>query len=267
MEASGGYERSIAAALREAVMRVLIVDPKRVRNFAKAGGRRAKNDAIDADVIAWFGEIFAREVDSEPDADREEIAALMHERQSFVDMRVACQNRGEHKRPKLGEKLRKGVIKQLDRAIAKLDEAIAAKIAATQHLAEDARLLRSVPSVGPQLTAGALSWLPELGRISDEKIAALVGVAPFDNDSGDHKGTRRISGGRRDVRNLLYMAAVNGIRHNPTLKAYYRRLRARGKLAKVALVACMRKLITILNTMLARRQPWNPNAHAGNAPA
>jgi transposase len=267
MEASGGYERAIAEALREVGILVLIVDPKRVRNFAKASGRRAKNDAIDADTIAWFGETFAHQVDREPDAVREEIAALMRERQGFVDMRIECLNRSEHERPKLCEKLRKRMVGHLERAIAELEATIAAKIAATEHLAEDARLLLSAPSVGPRFVAGVVGWLPELGRVSNEKIAALVGAAPFDDDSGAHKGVRHISGGRRDVRNLLYMATLSGIRHNPTLKAYYQHLRARGKLAKVAIVACMRKFITILNTMLARRQPWNPNAHARTVPA
>jgi transposase len=268
MEASGGYERTIAAALRKRGIDVLIVDPKRVRDFAKAAGRRAKNDAIDADTIAWFGATFAADSVGERSPDREKLAVLVGERLGFVTMRQQCLNRGEHKRSSLCERLRKQVVESIDRAVAKLDEAIAAEIAASPQLAEDAQLLTSTPGIGVQTAAGVLAWLPELGRINRHGVAALVGVAPYDDDSGERRGVRYIKGGRRDLRNLLYMAVLGAAtQHNPVLKDYYRSLRARGKLAKVALVACMRKLLTILNVMLARRQAWNPRLGQAQAAA
>ena len=263
MEASGGYERTVATALRKVGISVRVIDPKRVRNFAKAAGRRAKNDPIDADTIAWFGETFAQDVPGKPDPGREELAALLSQRQAFVEMHTQGLNRGEHNNPSLAEKLRKSILQRLEQAIAKLDAAIAAKIAKTMHLNEDARLLISVPGVGPTTVAALLAWLPELGKLNRQAIAALVGVAPFDDDSGDRKGTRRIAGGRQDLRNLLYMATLGAAtKHNPTLKPYYRQLCDRGKPTKVAIIACMRKLVTILNVMLARRQVWNPPALA-----
>jgi transposase len=268
MEASGGYERPIAAAMRKRGIDVVIVDPKRVRDFAKAAGRRAKNDAIDADTIAWFGTTFVAQPVGQRSAERDNLAVLVSERLGFVTMRQQCLNRGEHERSPLCEKLRKQVVERIERAIAKLDEAIAAMIAQSPQLAEDARLLTSTPGIALQTAAGVLAWLPELGRIDRHGLAALVGVAPYDDDSGERRGVRQIKGGRRDLRNLLYMATLGAAtQHNPVLKDYYRRLRARGKLAKVALVACMRKLLTILNVMLARREAWNPRLLQAQAAA
>jgi transposase len=265
MEASGGYERAAAQALRAAGLAVSVVDPKRVRDFAKAAGRRAKNDPIDTDTIAWFGEIFAKG-DSAPDADREELAALVAARKYYVDLRVAGLNRREHERSPLDAKLREHLLTNLERYIVKFDKAIAAKIAKTEQWAEPAKIIESVPGVGLQATAAILAWLPELGRIGIIQIAALVGVAPYDDKSGKHDGARHIAGGRRDLRGILYMAAVAAAtKHNPVLKAYYRRLRAKGKSAKVAFIACLHKLLLILNVMLARGQRWKPTPQAAGA--
>jgi transposase len=262
MEASGGYERPVAQALREAGLAVSVVEPKRVRDFAKAAGRRAKNDPIDADTIAWFGEIFAKQ-DTAPDVDREELAALVAARKHYVDLRVACLCRREHERSPLDAKLREQLLANLERCIVKFDKAIATKIAKTEHWAATAAILDSVPGVGLQATAAILAWLPELGHTGIAQIAALVGVAPFDDKSGKHDGVRHIAGGRRDLRNILYMATVAAAtKHNQVLKAYYRRLRAKGKSAKVAFIACLHKLLHILNVMLARGQTWNPTPHA-----
>jgi transposase len=263
MEASGGYESTLTGTLRKLGVAVLIVDPKRVRDFAKAAGRRAKNDPIDADTIAWFAETFARSAPIAPDPDREQLATLLAARQDFVGLRVQCANREEQQRPGLGQKLRRRVIRQLDRAIVQLDGAIAAQIANSPHLAQRARLLASVPGLGPQAVAALLAWLPELGTISRSKLAALVGVAPFDDDSGEHQGVRHIAGGRWQLRNVLYMATLAAAtRHNPTLKAFYSRLLGKGKPAKVALVACMRKLLVILHFMVLRNRPWDPQPDA-----
>lgn len=179
MEASGGYERPMAAALRQQSIGVLIVSPKRVRDFAKAAGRRAKNDPIDADTIAWFGEVFIREGGTQPDPAREQLVALVAERQDVVAMRVQCLNREEHQSPALCRKLRKDMIRFLDQAIAKLDAAIADLIAQSPPLAERAALLTSVPCLGRHTVAALLAWLPELGEIPNAQVAALVGVAPL----------------------------------------------------------------------------------------
>lgn len=259
MEASGGYEQTIALALRGNGLLARIVDPKRIRDFARAAGRRAKNDPIDADTIAWFAETFNLEPGSPPDRDREQLAALVGERQDLVEMRTQCLNRAEHKCPALCQQLRKDVLKHINRAIAKIEAAIATLIAQNQALDERARLLASVPCLGPQSVAALIAWLPELGQISNLQIAALLGVAPYADDSGQQVGVRHIAGGRRQLRNILYMAVVGGAtQHNPVLKTYYKRLLARGKLSKVALVACLRKLIVILNVMVARQEYWNP---------
>lgn len=259
LEASGGYERVPAVVLRDAGFVVRIVDPKRVRRFAEAGGRPAKNDRLDALTIAWFGETFADQGKPEPDPAREELARLMAERLDFVDMRVQLLNRAEHLGSAVGGRQRKLLLAGFDRAIKRLDAAIAKQLARSSSLAEDARLLATVPGLGAVVVAGLVAWLPELGRIGHKEIAALVGVAPYDDDTGQHHGLRHIAGGRQALRNLLYMATLGAAtRHNPTLRAFYTRLRAKGKAGKVALIACMRKLLVILNTMLARREPWNP---------
>jgi len=268
LEASGGYERTMVAALRKLNVGVMVISPKRVRDFAKAAGRRAKNDPIDADTIAWFGEIFVREGGALPDPVREQLPALVAERQDFIGLRTECLNRNEHKAPALCQRLRKATLKILERAIAELDAAIAALIGKTPHLAACGRLLASVPCLGRQAVAALLAWLPELGEISDARIAALVGVAPFDDDSGTHKGVRRIAGGRRQLRNILYMAVLGGAtQYNATLKTFYQRLLAKGKLKKVALIACLRKLLTIINVMVARGESWDPPSCASRASA
>src|SRR5262249_21502066 len=264
MEASGGYEQTIALALRGKGLLARIVDPKRVRDFARAAGRRAKNDPIDADTIAWFAETFNLEPGSPPDRDREQLAALVGERQDLVEMRIQCLNRGEHKRPALCQNLRNDVLKHINRAIAKLEAAITALIAQNELLAERARLLDSVPCLGSQSIAALLAWLPELGQISNLQIAALLGVAPYADDSGQQVGVRHIAGGRRQLRNILYMAPLAGPpQPTPAPKAYNTRLALRETLQKVALVACLRKLTATLNVRAARQQHWNPPAQAG----
>ena len=259
MEASGGYEQTIALALREAGIAVRIVDPKRIRNFAGAAGSGAKTDKIDAKMIAWFGVTFPESERKPDDVDREPLADLVGMREDLVSMRTQCLNRGEHGQTGLVEHVHNDLIKHFNKAIAKLDAAIAKAVEAQPSLAEDAKLITSVPGLGLQTAAATLAWLPELGRIEHEKISALVGVAPYDDSSGERDGARHIAGGRHRLRKALYMATLGAAtQHNPVLKAFYNRLRAKGKSAKVALVACMRKLLGILNVMLARRQAWAP---------
>jgi transposase len=258
MEASGGYERDWAKALREAGIEVRIVDPKRVRSFARSAGRLAKNDAIDAEMIAWFAETFGETKGQAYDAARERLVQIVNARQGLLDLQTSLQNRGEHAAPEIVQKMQGRLLKKIAREVARLEVAIAAMIKATRHFAELAEIIESVPGLGGITAAGLIAAMPELGQVSNKIAAALLGTAPYDDDSGRRRGERHIKGGRRRVRNLFYMACLGAAtRHNPVLKAFYRRLIANGKPPKVALVACMRKLIVILNTMIARRQKWD----------
>jgi transposase len=263
MEASGGYERDWAKVLREADIEVRIVDPKRVRSFAHSAGRMAKNDAIDAQMIAWFAETFSEAPGQVHDVTQEELVALVKARIALVDLKMRLAAQSEHAASGQVQKARDRVLKSLVGEIAKLEAAIAATINATPHLAERAEIIESVPGFAKTSSANLVAGMPELGQVSNEIAAALMGLAPYDDDSGKRRGERHIRGGRRWVRNAIYMPCVGAATlNNPVLKAYYDRLIARGKKPKVALVACMRKLIVILNTMIARRQKWDPSRYA-----
>jgi transposase len=263
MEASGGYEREWAKPLRAAKIEVRIVDPKRVRSFARSAGRLAKNDAIDAEMIAWFGETFGEAPSQAYDAERERLKQIVNARQGLIDMRTELQNRGQHSVPEVVQRMQARLLKKIAAELATLEVAIAAAVKATPHFAELAEIIESVPGLAEITSAGLIAAMPELGQVSNKVAPALLGVAPYDDDSGKRRGARQIKGGRRKVRNLFYMACVGAAtQHNPVLKAFYRRLIARGKEKKVALVACMRKLIVILNIMIARRQKWDSSRYA-----
>jgi transposase len=258
MEATGGYERAWAKVLRQADIEVRVVDPKRIRSFASSAGRLAKNDTIDAEMIAWFGETFDDGPSQMHDEAQEELQALVKARKSLIDLRTRLQNQTEHAAPQPVQKAHAGVLKSVAVEIAKLEAAISARIKSSPDLAERAKIIESVPGLGKTASAVLIAGMPELGRVADAAVAALIGVAPYDDDSGRRRGERRIKGGRRWVRNALYMPCVGAAtRNNPVLKAFYQRLIAKGKKPKVAIVACMHKLIGILNVLLARRQKWD----------
>jgi transposase len=262
MEASGGYERTIAEVLRRAGFDVRIVDPKRVRHFAKAAGRLAKNDRIDAQMIAEFGAIFAVtercEIPAEPA--REHLAGLVGARQALIDHQTGLRNQISAAPAGAARLVLAATLKPMSAAIKKLDRLIAAAIAAHPSFAALARRLGTVPGLGPVTIAALIAWLPELGRLDRRKLAHLVGVAPMDDDSGKRVGQRYIQGGRRKLRNIIYMAGMGGAtRHNPVLIAHNTALRNRGKLPKVAIIACVRKLLTVLNAMVAHQRDWEPN--------
>ena len=263
MEASGGYERAWAKVLREAGIEVRIVDPRRVRSFAQSAGRLAKNDAIDAEMIAWFAETFSEAPSQVHDAAREELQTLVKARLGLIDYRMRLVSQSEHAAPGLVQKAHARILKSLASEIAKLAAAICAKVRSTPDFAERAEIIESVPGLAGTSAANLVAGMPELGQVSDGIAAALIGAAPYDDDSGKRRGERHIKGGRRWVRNALYMPCVGAAtQNNPVLKAYYQRLLAKGKEPKVALVACMRKLIVILNTMIARRQKWDSSRDA-----
>ncbi len=263
MEASGDYERDWARLLRQAGIEVRIVDPKRVRSFALSAGRLAKNDAIDAEMIAWFAETFSEAPSQTHDPAHEELLALVKARKNLLDLQTRLQTQNEHAAPKPVQKAHARVLKSLATEIATLEAAISAKVKATPDFAERAEIIESVPGFAETTSANLIAGMPELGQVSNKIAAALLGAAPYDDDSGRRRGERHIKGGRRWVRNAIYMPCLGAATlNNPVLKAFYRRLVAKGKEPKVALVACMRKLIVILNTLIARRQKWDPSRYA-----
>jgi transposase len=263
MEASGGYEREWRKVLHNAGIEVRIVDPKRVRSFALSAGRLAKNDAIDAEMIAWFAETFSEAPSQTHDAAHEDLVGLVKARQGLVELKIRLQSQSAHAAPGPVQKAHARLLKSLAAEIEKLEAAIAARVKATADFAERAEIIESVPGFAETTAANLVAGMPELGHVSNEIAAALIGVAPYDDDSGKRRGERHIKGGRRWIRNAIYMPCLGAAtQNNPVIKAFYQRLIAKGKEPKVALVACMRKLIVILNTLIARRQKWNPGHYA-----
>ncbi len=257
LEATGRYERLVASSIASAEIPVAVVNPRQARDFAKAIGRLAKTDKIDAFVLARF----ARAVDPTPsvipDEEAQILQALLARRRQILGMLVAENNRlqmapGFAALPKRIRAHIKWLEKELSRADSDLDEAIDASSA----FKESESLLKSVPGVGPVLARTLLAELPELGTLTHKRLCALVGVAPFNRDSGQRSGKREVWGGRAPVRAALYMGALVATRHNPVIKEFYERLLATGKPKKVALVACMRKLLSILNALMRDRAIW-----------
>jgi len=258
VEASGGIERVLARSLAHASIPVAVVNPRQVRDYAKALGRLAKTDAIDAQVLARFAEAVRPEPRPLADDKTQELADLVTRREQLVNMLTAEKNRLRSARPDIQPSIVEHIA-WLNGQRDQLDRKIRALSKADPKWREHERILRSVPGVGPVLSATVLGCLPELGQLDRREIAALVGVAPFNRDSGRMRGKRRVWGGRGQVRKVLYMATVAAVRSNPVIRAFYDRLVDAGKAKKVALVACMRKLLVILNAMLRQGTPWSPS--------
>jgi len=257
LEATGGLEGPLAGALVAAGLPVVVVNPRQVRDFAKATGRLAKTDALDAAVLAHFAATVRPTPRPLPDAATQTLAALVTRRRQLVEMLTAERNRlGSAPRALRGEI--QAHITWLQRRLGHLDTDLGEAIRTSPVWRVQDDLLQSVPGVGPVLATTLLASLPELGTLNRRAIAALVGVAPLNRDSGTFRGRRMVWGGRAAVRAVLYMGTLVAVRHNPVLRAFYQRLRAVGKLPKVALTACMRKLLTILNAMVKHQQRWNP---------
>jgi len=260
MEATGGYETAVATALAGAGLRVAVVNPRQIRDFAKATGRLAKNDRIDAQVIAAFGQAIEPEIVRLPDDDAREMEALLVRRRQLVAMRVQEVNRLGLMQGAMRKRI-KAHIDWLEQEIDKLDVDLTAKLRSSPAWRAKDELLRSLKGIGPITSRTLLVALPELGELDRRAIAALVGLAPFNRDSGVMRGRRSIYGGRSQVRTLLYMAATTAVRSNPVIRAFYQRLKSRGKPHKVAMVACMRKMLTILNAMVRQSTPWTPETN------
>ena len=256
LEATGGLERSVSGTLGSAQLPVVVVNPRQVRDFAKALGQLAKTDRIDAEVMARFAEVIRPPLRPLPDEVSLELRALIARRRQLIEMMVAEKNRlsaaSKAVRKRIEAHIR-WLETELDRADKDLDHSIRQSSIWQEH--ED--LLRSAPGIGPVVSRTLLAELPELGRLNRKQIAALVGIAPLNCDSGTFRGRRGIWGGRATVRAVLYMAALVASRRNSVIRDFYKRLRDKGKAPKVALVACMRKLLTILNAMIKHNTRWS----------
>jgi transposase len=258
LEATGGYERPIVAELLGANLKVVVASPRQVRYFARGIGEFAKTDPIDAYVLARFAQVVQPKPKPPSSPETDELADLVRRRRQLTDLRVQELNRSQTVlHPRVRKSVRK-MIKTLDYQIAELDELIQQHIKSDDDFRKKDEILRSAPGVGPHTSATLLSQLPELGQLNRQEIAALVGVAPYDFSSGRFAGKSRIWGGRKDIRCVLYMAALSAIRCNPAIHRFANRLREKGKAFKVVITACMRKLLIILNTMLRNQTLWLP---------
>lgn len=257
LEATGGLELPVVGALGVAGLPVVVLNPRQVRDFARATGKLAKTDALDAHTLAHFAEVVRPSVRPLPDAATQALSALLTRRQQLVEMLTAEKNRLRTTLPPVRPRLQ-AHIAWLEQELRAVDEELHTTLRASPLWREKEDLLRSVPGIGPTVSLTLLAELPELGTLDRKKIAALVGVAPLNRDSGTWRGKRMVWGGRATVRAALYMATLVASRWNPVIRAFYQRLCAVGKPKKVALTACMRKLLTILNAMLEHRTPWRP---------
>ena len=257
MEATGGYETAVATALVGSGLRVAVVNPRQVRDFAKATGELAKTDRIDAKVLSAFARAIRPAVRAPKDELTRELDGLVTRRRQLVQMRVQETLRLQGATQAQMKSL-KSHIAWLDKRIGEIETDLERRLHSSELWRTKDNLLQSIPGVGNITSRSLLSRCPELGSLNRKQIAKLVGVAPLNNDSGTHRGKRRIWGGRADVRSVLYMAAIAAMRCNPTIKAFAARLKSAGKAPKVVIVACMRKLLTIMNIMIRNNAPWNP---------
>ena len=258
LEATGGLQMPLAAALATAGLPLSMVNPRQVRDFARATGRLAKTDRLDAQVLAHFADAVRPTPYPLPDAQTQELTALLTRRHQVVEMLTAEKNRLRTTRESMRQRVQDH-IRWLEQELADLDDDLERTLRESPLWREKDNLLRSVPGIGRVVSITLLADLPELGTLSRHQIAALVGVAPLNRDSGRFRGTRTVWGGRARVRAVLYMAALTASRYNPIIKAFYHRLCGVGKARKVALTACMRKLLIILNSMVKHQQTWAPN--------
>jgi transposase len=258
LEATGGYERKLVAELLDAGYRVAVVNPKRVRDFARALGLAAKTDRLDARVLAQFAEkVQPAPVEKMPEK-QAEIQQLVARRRQLIDLRTVEVNRLETTHSKPARKSIQAMLKLLERQINAIEAAIEKLVESDDDWRQKTQLVQSVPGLGSVTATTLVADVPELGKLNRQQISSLVGLAPFNRDSGQQKGKRSIGGGRKSVRSVLYMAALSARRCNPIIRAFADRLAQNGKPFKVILTACMRKLLVILNAVVKSGRPWNP---------
>ena len=264
MEATGGYEAALACALQAVGLHVAVVNPRHARDFARSMGRLAKTDAVDARMLAEMAAVLVHRADLarylRPVADecQQWLAALVTRRRQLLAMLGSERQRLQITNRKLHPSI-EAIITVIKAQLDDLETQMVGHV--REHFGELDGLLQSTNGIGPVASATLIAQLPELGRLNRREIAALVGVAPMSNDSGNRKGRRRVQGGRFEIRRVLYMATLTAARYNPVIRAFYERLKAAGKLPKVALVACMRKLLTMLNAMVRTGKPWDASLH------
>ena len=256
LEATGGLETALASALVAHGLAAAVVNPRQVRDYTKACWRLPKTDRVDSLILAAFAAAIRPQIRPLPDEETRALGDLLARRRQLMDMRVQEKLRLERATGMQRDSLKEHIA-WLDKRIGRIDTDLTHALRTSEAWREKDDLLAAVPGVGKVTRATLLALLPELGRLSNKQIAALAGVAPFSRDSGKHRGERIVWGGRSQVRRVLYMAAVSAARCNPVIHAFYQRLRAQGKPAKVALTACMRKLLVIMNSMLKHHTPWN----------
>jgi transposase len=264
LEATGGFERAVVAALAAEGLSVAVVNPRQARDFARATGRLAKTDEIDAEVLARFAEAVRPAPKPLPDEEIRALQGILARRRQLLGMLTAENNRLPSATKPVAKRIT-AHIRWLEKELERTDRDLDTAIKSSPALGENEALLRSVPGVGPVLARTLLAEVPELGTLTHKRLAALVGVAPLNRDSGTFRGRRGVWGGRADVRAALYMGALVAARRNPVIREFYERLLGAGKPKKVALVACMRKLLAILNAVLKHRTPWR-SPHALLAP-
>jgi len=257
LEATGGLERAFVGQLLSAGLPVAVVNPRQVRDFAKALGHLAKTDALDARVLAAFGQAVKPRVRRLDEEDTQALADALTRRRQLMEMRTMEKARLTQASRTDVRKSLKAHIQWLDNQLRATDSGLRQAVEQSDAWMAQCDLLKAVKGIGTVACLSLTAWLPELGSINRKQIAALVGVAPLNHDSGAYRGRRRVWGGRAAVRAVLSMATLSAIRHNPTIAVFHQRLRAAGKPKKVAIVACMRKLLTILNAMVRDRQPWH----------
>lgn len=259
-EATGGYEANLAMQLNASNYHVHVAHPNKVRAFAKSQGKLAKTDSIDAAILSEYANTFSLTANYKPmPGGQVELRALLQRRNQLIDEKTREKNRLDKQLTLFSRKSIESHIKWIDKEVQSIQEEITTLIEQHPELEKSIELLKSIPGIGELTAATMLTAVPELGQIEDKKLAALVGVAPINHDSGKHKGKRQIKGGRAVIRKTLYMATIAGIRFNTVLKQNYQKLRSRGKPAKVAIVATMRKLLMIINSVFKRKTPWEKN--------
>ncbi len=257
-EATGGYELPLVEELYAAGLPAAVVNPKRIRNFAKAAGQTAKTDKIDARIIARFAAVMEPPVRNAQDGTSFKIRALVVRKRQLTDMRTAEKNRTEHIRDEFIEQSILTVISAFEAQIRQIGDRIRDLIASSPELKQKTELIQSVPGIGENTASALVSGLPEIGTLNRREIAALTGTAPVNRDSGQFRGKRMTGGGRGEIRSLMHMPTLAAIRHNPVIRKYYQRLVSAGKIKMVAVTACMRKLIVIVNSMVAKNEVWSP---------
>jgi transposase len=261
MEATGSYHKDLVKTLVKAGLKTSVVNPKLIKNFSRSGGARAKTDKLDSAVIAHYAEVYKpREVVLASD-DQLELDELVTRRRQLIDIKIAETNRLKQSKGIIAQDIANH-IEWLEKRIKEIDIQLNERIQQSEQLRTNSEIMESVQGVGKVLTSTLLMGLPELGKFSGKKLSALVGLAPFNRDSGKLKGQMKIYGGRKEIRSAMYMPTWSAVRHNTVIREFYQKLIAKGKKPKVAIVACMRKLLIILNSLIKQGIKWNPQYSA-----